>query len=43
MPLISLVEQLMVEAVARGWGERDSSAPWEIQEQRAGVKVRATK
>lgn len=43
MPLITMVEQLMVEAVARGWGERDSSAPWEIQEQRAGVKVRATK
>jgi 3-hydroxyisobutyrate dehydrogenase len=43
MALISQVEQLMVEAVARGWGERDSNAPWEIQEERAGVKVRASK
>jgi 3-hydroxyisobutyrate dehydrogenase len=43
MALISLVEQLMVEAVARGWGERDSNASWELQEERAGVKVRASK
>jgi 3-hydroxyisobutyrate dehydrogenase-like beta-hydroxyacid dehydrogenase len=42
MALISLVEQLMVEAVARGWGERDSNASWELQEERAGVKVRAS-
>jgi 3-hydroxyisobutyrate dehydrogenase-like beta-hydroxyacid dehydrogenase len=43
MTLIPLVEQLMVEAVARGWGERDSNASWELQEERAGVKVRASK
>ena len=43
MTLISQVEQLMVEALARGWGERDSNAPWELQEERAGVKVRGTK
>jgi 3-hydroxyisobutyrate dehydrogenase len=43
MALISLVEQLMVESVARGWGERDSNASWELQEERAGVKVRASK
>ena len=38
MALISLVEQLMVEAVARGWGERDSNASWELQEERAGSR-----
>ena len=43
MPLASLVEQLMMEAVARGWGDRDSNAPWLLQEERAGVKVRASK
>ena len=43
MALISLVEQLMVESVARGWVERDSNASWELQEERAGVKVRASK
>jgi 3-hydroxyisobutyrate dehydrogenase len=42
LALISQVEQLMVEALARGWGERDSNAPWQIQEERAGVKVRAS-
>jgi 3-hydroxyisobutyrate dehydrogenase len=43
LTLISQVEQLMVEALARGWGERDSNAPWQLQEERAGVKVRASK
>jgi 3-hydroxyisobutyrate dehydrogenase len=36
----NLVEQEFVEAMARGWGERDSSAPFSLQEERAGVKVR---
>jgi 3-hydroxyisobutyrate dehydrogenase len=43
MPLAAVGEQIMVEAMARGWGERDSTAPWELQEEKAGVKVRATK
>ena len=43
MALISLVEQFMVEAVARGLGERGLQCAWEIQEERAGVKVRASK
>ncbi len=43
MALISLVEQSMIEALARGWGERDSNAPWQLQEERAGVQVRASK
>jgi hypothetical protein len=30
-----------VEAMARGWGERDSSVPWLLQEEAAGVQVRA--
>jgi 3-hydroxyisobutyrate dehydrogenase len=43
MPMASAGEQIVIEAMARGWGDRDSTAPWELQEEKAGVKVRATK
>jgi len=43
MALASVVEQHMIEALARGWGERDSNAPWQLQEERAGVQVRESK
>jgi 3-hydroxyisobutyrate dehydrogenase len=42
MPLATAGEQQMIECMARGWGERDSTAPWLLQEERAGVAVRAT-
>jgi len=42
MPLASVAEQIMMEAVARGWGDRDFTAPWLLQEEAAGVQVRAT-
>jgi len=42
MPLAAVGEQIMVEAMARGWGERDSTSPWELQEEAARVKVRAS-
>lgn len=40
LKIASLVEQDFVEAMARGWSERDSTAPFLLQEERAGVKVR---
>jgi len=40
MPLASLVEQDMLEAIVHGLGEKDSSASFTVQEERAGVKVR---
>lgn len=40
LKLANVVEQEFVEAMARGWGERDSSAPFALQEERAGVTVR---
>lgn len=40
MKLANTAEQDLVEAMARGWGDRDSSAPFSLQEERAGVKVR---
>jgi len=43
MPLATAGEQQLIECMARGWGERDSTAPWLLQEERAGVAVRATK
>jgi 3-hydroxyisobutyrate dehydrogenase len=43
MPMAAAGEQILVEAMAKGWGERDSTSPWQLQEQRAGVEVRATK
>ena len=41
MPMAAVAEQLMIEAVARGLGDKDSTAPWLLQEERAGVQVRS--
>ncbi len=41
MAMAALAEQTMVEAIARGLGDKDFSAPWLLQEQRAGVQVRS--
>jgi 3-hydroxyisobutyrate dehydrogenase len=43
MPMAAVAEQIMMEAIARGWGDKDSTAPWMLQEEAAGVKVRASK
>ncbi len=43
MPMASAGEQILIQAMARGWGDRDSTSPWELQEEAARVKVRATK
>ncbi len=43
MPLASVGEQLLIEAMARGWGDKDSTAPWMLQEEAARVQVRASK
>ena len=41
MAMAALAEQTMVEAIARGLGDKDFSAPWLLQEERAGVQVRS--
>ena len=41
MAMAALAEQTMVEAIARGLGDKDFSAPWVLQEERAGVQVRS--
>ena len=43
MPIASLGEQILMEAMARGWGDKDSTSPWMLQEEAARVQVRATK
>jgi hypothetical protein len=43
MPMAAVAEQIMMEAMARGWGDKDSTAPWMLQEEAAGVQVRETK
>ena len=41
MPVANLAEQIAIQAMNRGWGEWDSSASYIIQEEWAGVEVRA--
>ena len=40
MATAALAEQTLIEAMARGWGDKDFAAPFMLQEERAGVKVR---
>ena len=35
-------EQEFIAALARGWGERDSTSVFLLQEERTGVKVRSS-
>jgi 3-hydroxyisobutyrate dehydrogenase len=40
MAMAALAEKEMIEALARGWGDKDFATPFMLQEERAGVKVR---
>jgi 3-hydroxyisobutyrate dehydrogenase len=41
MPVANIAEQIAIEAMNRGWGEKDSSITFLLQEEAAGVEVRA--
>ena len=41
MPMATLAEQVAMQAVNRGWKDRDSSVTVLLQEEQAGVEVRA--
>ncbi|HKV54351.1 MAG TPA: NAD(P)-dependent oxidoreductase [Candidatus Binataceae bacterium] len=41
MPIANLVEQDLLEAMVHGLADKDSAAAFTVQEERAGVKVRA--
>ena len=43
MPLAAVTEQNLIECLNRGWGGKDMSAAWALQEDRAHVQVRATR
>ena len=40
MPMSNVAEQNMIEGMNRGWGRRDTSAAFQLQEERAQVEVR---
>jgi 3-hydroxyisobutyrate dehydrogenase-like beta-hydroxyacid dehydrogenase len=40
MAMAALTEQELIAAIGRGWGTRDSSAAFLLQEERAGVELR---
>jgi 3-hydroxyisobutyrate dehydrogenase len=42
MPLATHAEQDLLEALNKGWGEKDAAAAFMVQEERAGVKVRSS-
>jgi 3-hydroxyisobutyrate dehydrogenase len=42
MPLAAVAEQALIECLNRGWGGKDMTAAWALQEDRAQVQVRAT-
>jgi 3-hydroxyisobutyrate dehydrogenase len=41
MPVANLVEQIAIQGMNRGWGDKDSSITFLLQEEVAGVEVRA--
>jgi 3-hydroxyisobutyrate dehydrogenase len=41
LPVANLVEQTVIEAINRGWQDMDSNVPFLLQEEAAGVQVRA--
>ena len=40
MPLAAVAEQALIECLNRGWGGKDMTAAWALQEERAQVQVR---
>ena len=41
MPVANLAEQIAIEGINRGWAQKDSSVTFLLQEEAAGVEVRA--
>ena len=42
MPVASLVEQIMMQAMNRGWGEKDRTIAVRLQEESSGVELRSS-
>jgi hypothetical protein len=41
MPVANLVEQIMMQAMNRGWGEQDRTVGVRLQEESSGVELRS--
>ena len=39
MPLAAVAEQNLIECLNRGWGAKDMTAAWALQEDRAGERA----
>ena len=40
MPIAALVEQIMIEAINRGWSDQSTASLFRLQEEAAGIEVR---
>ena len=40
MPIAALVEQMMIQAISRGWSEQSTASLFRLQEEAAGIEVR---
>jgi len=43
MPIAALVEQIMIEAINRGWSDQSTASLFRLQEEAAGIEARKTK
>lgn len=41
MPIAALVEQMMIQAINRGWSHQSTAALFRLQEEAAGIEVRS--
>jgi len=43
MPIAALVEQIMVQAISRGWSDQSTASLFRLQEEAAGIEVRKSR
>jgi hypothetical protein len=41
MPIAALVEQVMIQAINRGWSDQSTASLFRLQEESAGIEVRS--
>src|SRR2546427_12296156 len=41
MPIAALVEQIMIQAINRGWANQSTASLFRLQEEAAGIEVRS--
>ena len=43
MPVVNMVEQIIMHAMNRGWGESDRTIAVRLQEESSGIEIRAAR